>query len=176
MDIGAQILASIKNSTSMREYYDAALASGEPVDFVLGKPLGFNMNSNDAIRTNHWPIGRYSAEISGTISVNGDGSYSIQGVAKVIPDTYSWEQDSSPWGNFGISILGRNLNGPDRGDMRHGSLASVFAFRNNPEPGFSGFALLGDTTWESPSSSLPSGRLEIQYNRDYNFRAWGNPN
>ncbi len=182
MDIGTQLEASVRNPEGrMAKYYAEAKKTGKPVDFEFNN-MGFNMNPNDAISRREWPIGRYSANIKGTINVNPDGSFSISGSAVINSDKYSWKPDTTGLTHkLGIKVLGQNSNGPARGDMYVTNALSAYAFRNNPDPGvkFDGSAIVTGyalgTYWATPSANLPSGELTINYHGTYSFKAWGTP-
>lgn len=158
-----------------------AAKTGKPVEFNF-ENMGFNMDADAAISTKQWPLGRLSADIRGKISVRPDGSYTVHGTAKMDSDTYSWEADgTSPWHNRGIEWLGGSFNGPARGDMLHSSLASRWAFSGNNDPGISGTKLIGgppegSVEWNRPSQMLSAPRLDVHYNRTYDFSAWGTAN
>ena len=181
MDIGSQILSSIRNPDGrMAKYYSQAKSTGEPVEFEFSN-MGFNMDPDIAISSPEWPIGRYSADVVGAISVNEDGSFEVSGSATINSDAYSWKLDGGGFfHNAGIEALGNNINGPYRGDMVHSNLASWYAFSDNPDPGFDGSRIGGspsgnEVKWSAPSSSLPGGELTVDYIGRYEFEAWGAP-
>lgn len=160
IDVGSQIQASISGGGRARPYYDAAVANGGTGPFVMND-VAFGQGLQTAATNTGQGIGRFSGDVTGTITVASDGSYTVQGSMALDYGSYNWTPDRSGWlGNAAINWGGSrwNVPGPGRATMRvpHGGNS----FRTVPVPGAVKFR---DGVTFTP---VP--------NRLYNFNAWGN--
>lgn len=166
----------------MNQIYNRAKAHpGKPMWFNWPK-VGFNMDPYKAIKTKAWPFGRVSANVVGRMTVANDGSYEVAGSMSYNDDTYSWDLDGNGWGhNAGIFLLGKNFNGPGRGDMQFANLLSQ-EFLPDPQiqhvnvfKSLTMGAFTNQVEWAQPSPAYQSsgGKMPVTYPRVYNFQAWG---
>ncbi len=170
-----QIDNSAMDSGAMRTYFDLVYRTGEFIGFsYLNKQ--FNSDLFSAIKSSHWSIGRYLGDATGTISVNGEGQYTVSGSSTIQSDDFNWDLDGSGLKhNFGILTLNGNVNGPGLGNMLH---SSVISENWGPTDGMSGSTRQigsGYVYWGQPSPSIPMSGLETQYTRQYNFTFVGIP-
>jgi hypothetical protein len=122
MDEDKQINDSINNGNMMRPYYDQAKQSGKPVDFTWenkrfnGDPIGATLAGNKSAL-----LGRIAGTISGTLSVNKDGTYNVTGKVTLADKQYNWNPDytkkdsNSGLKNFAISVYSslRGIRNPE---------------------------------------------------------------
>ena len=153
VDVGTQIEQSINNPNGRaKEYYDAAVAAGGTGEFVMNN-VAFGQDLSTVTTTAGQGIGRFTGDVTGTITVAQDGSYTVEGSMSFDYGPYNWTPERSSWvGNQLIKYGGNRFNvlGPGRAqDQRGRPLPGAVRYRD------------GTTFTPVP-------------NRTYNFTAFGN--
>lgn len=173
IDIGSQIHASISAGGRMAAVYQKAIESGKPVDFVF-ENMAFNSKWSDQVNSSHWQIGRYSGDVSGTLSVNSDGTYSVSGTLTVRSDNFDWTPDGNGFlHNTGIKVLGQNWNAPGPNNILPAEGFGVLLEGTHSSAPMGASPTDAHVRWSQPSPALNGGTLPIEYGRTFQFKAWG---
>lgn len=115
IDVGTQIQTSIANGGRARPYYDAAVENGGTGPFVMND-VAFGQGLGNIASKAGQGIGRFSGDVTGTISVAEDGSYTVSGDMVLDYGPYDWTPDRNSWtGNFAINQGGSRWNIPGPG-------------------------------------------------------------
>ncbi|WP_434362359.1 hypothetical protein NF212_19015 [Parasalinivibrio latis] len=179
IDIGSQIQTSVSNPNGyMNSIYNSGKENpGTAVNFTWSNKA-FNSDPFEALDTKAWPFGRVSGDVVGRMTVHSSGVYAVNATLRLRSDNYSWNMDGNGvLHNTGIYILGNNLNAPGKGNMQHGSITSQLMLNDSSIKAFSPLGVFGaasrSVNWSSPSKYHNNGEMSVNYNRDYNFYAWG---
>lgn len=159
LDIGTQIQDSIQaQGRAFPSYQNAANSKTGSAPFSMSK-VAFNQTPLSLVTGESGQgIGRFAGDITGTITVAPDGSYTVEGILTLSLGDFSWAQDhSSSLGNLLIGIGGDRLNVPGPGPATFMEDRGVRV----PRPGAVKY-----------SDGTP---FKMISNRVYSFTATGNP-
>ena len=130
IDVGTQIQDSIASGGRARPYYDAAVENGGTGEFVMNN-VAFGQALSNAASKAGQGIGRFAGDVTGTINVADDGSYTVTGTLTLDYGPYDWTPDRNSWlGNMAIRSGGARWNVPGPGS------ASVMRCGNNNTCGY----------------------------------------
>ncbi len=165
IDIGSVIQNAMSNPNSASaQAYDAALANGGEATFEANG-VGFNLNrawmnpGNSSARN----IGRFVGDVTGTIKVASDGSYTVTGSISFSDNDFSWKPDSSGVTNMAILFVGSGTRVVSPGMIKASGL-SINNYPGTPVVIHSGLVQV------VRGVGTP---VKMDFNRTYNFTAWG---
>ena len=188
---------------SMNKVYETACSQvGEPIDFKW-KNRAFGGNPFTNLMTEAWPFGRTSADVTGEMTCDENGNYSVDGTMKFNNDKYSWKEDGTGWNaDFAKDIRSLNTDCAVLGSIRDvvaagfdyhntgidllsrgenspgdGNMYTRIPYTSGTQWSFFEDDSVGSVSWKEPSSdynnSTDNGEMPVHYVKDYNFHTEG---